>query len=80
LIAPAAPVEIYVDEPAADRLVREFALRPSRDPNVVLRIVPDEVRSWIPGPDAPRIAIALDLAEDGDPRGQIVAREVLERR
>ena len=77
LYAGESPVELYVDRATADDLGRRFALRPSRDPNVILRVVPDEVRSWLDEPLAPRLAMALDLAEDGDPRSEQVAREAL---
>lgn len=80
LSAPDARVEVYVDERAANRLIKRFALRPSRDPNVVLHLVPDEVRPWIPGRLAPRLAVALDLALAGDSRSEAVAREALDRR
>lgn len=52
-------------------------LRPSDRPNVVLHVVPREVRSWLSGPVAPRPAMALDLADDRDPRSQEVARAFL---
>ncbi len=80
LVAPDAPVELYVDAATARRLERRYALRPTDEPNVVLRVVPDEVRAWFAGPVAPRAAVALDLADDRDPRSQQVAREALTAR
>lgn len=77
LIASVAPVELYLDAPTAERLVARYRLRPSDRPNVVFHVVPPEVRSWIAGPVAPRPAVALDLADDRDPRSQQVAREFL---
>jgi excisionase family DNA binding protein len=77
LIASDAPVEIYLDVPTAERLVAQYRLSPSDRPNVVFHVVPSEVRSWINGPVAPRPAVALDLADDRDPRSQQVAREFL---
>ena len=77
LVASDAPAELYVDAATARRLERRYRLRASDDPNVVLRVVPDEVRSWLTEPVAPRTAVALDLADDRDPRSQLVAREVL---
>ena len=77
LVAPDAPVELYVDAATAQRLELRYSLRSSDDPNVMLRVVPDEVRDWLAGPVAPRTAVALDLAEDRDPRSQAVAREAL---
>jgi excisionase family DNA binding protein len=80
LVAPDAPLELYVDLATGDRLAKRYRLAPSRRPNVVLRIVPDEVRAWLHGPLAPLPAIALDLADDLDSRAQEAAREALSRR
>lgn len=80
LVAPEAPIELYVDAATARRLEHRYSLRPSDDPNVVLRVVPDEVRAWLTEPVAPRSAVALDLADDRDPRSQQAAREALSRR
>jgi len=77
LVAADAPVELYVDERTAARVVRRYALQQSDDPNVVLRVVPSDVRGWLVGSVAPRTAVALDLADDRDARSQDVAREVL---
>ncbi len=79
LIAPDAPVELYVDAHTAKRLASRYRLQASDRPNVVLHVVPDEVRAWLRGPVAPRPAVALDLADDRDPRSQDVARAFLER-
>lgn len=80
LVASDAPVELYLDAATERRLERRYRLRPSDDPNVIARVVPDEVRSWLTAPVAPRTAVALDLAEDPDPRSQQVARDVLSAR
>jgi excisionase family DNA binding protein len=77
LIAPEAPLELYVDAAAAERLIDLYRLAPSPRGNVTLRVVPDEVRAWLTGPVAPWPAVALDLAEDGDPRSRDVARAAL---
>lgn len=79
LIASDAPLELYADRATAERLTQRYRLAPSPRPNVVLRILPDEVRAWLHGPLAPRLAIALDLADDQDSRAQDVARESLSR-
>ena len=79
LVVPHAPIELYVDQAAADRLIDHYALRHSLEPNVILRVVPDEAFSWIDEPVAPLAAIALDIADDRDPRSQQSAREALER-
>jgi len=80
LVAPGAPLELYVDAVTAERLIGRYRLTPSARGNVTLRVVPDEVRAWLSGPVAPWPAVALDLAEDGDPRSRNVARAALERR
>lgn len=77
LIAPDAPVELYADPATAERLAADLRLRPSDRPNVVFHIVPPELRGWLSGQVAPRPAVALDLADDRDPRSQRVAREYL---
>lgn len=77
LVASDAPLEVYVDHATADRLVLRYRLRPSDRPNVVLHVVPSEVRGWLKGRVAPPDAVALDLADDRDPRSQEVAREFL---
>jgi excisionase family DNA binding protein len=79
LVAPEAPLELYVDRKTADRLIERYRLVPSTRPNVLLRVIPDDVRHWLNDSVAPRPAIALDLAEDRDPRSQQVAREVISR-
>lgn len=80
LIAPGAPLELYVDAATADRLIVIYRLTPSALGNVTLRVVPDGVRAWLTGPVAPWPAVALDLAEDGDPRSRDVAHAALARR
>ena len=80
LVAPDAPVEAYVDASTADRLAARYALRPSARPNVRLRVLPPGVEGWLEGRIAPRLAVALDLAGDRDPRAQAAARDALERR
>lgn len=77
LVAPDAPIELYVSQGVADRLLHRYALRASLEPNVLLRVVPDEVVAWFDGSIAPRAAIALDIAEDHDARSQQSARELL---
>lgn len=79
LVASDAPVELYVDRRAENWLVMRYRLVATQRPNVILRVVPDEVRKWLHGVVAARAAIALDIAENPDPRSQEVAREALSR-
>jgi excisionase family DNA binding protein len=79
LVAADATPEYYVDGRTADRLITTYRLTSTFDPNVVLRIVPDDVWPWMALPLAPRIAIALDVAEDHDARSRDAAHSVLAR-
>jgi excisionase family DNA binding protein len=77
LIASDAPVEFYLDASTANRIQKRYRLRASDSPNVILHVIPDEVRGWLTEPVAPRPAVALDLGDDDDPRSRKVAREAL---
>lgn len=72
-------LDAYVSELGFDRLVRRYRLRPSRDPNVILRRLPDLDFGWASRPVAPAAAVAIDLAEDPDPRSQEAADRALRR-
>jgi len=70
-------IDAYLDLAAYDDLVRRYHLQPSRDPNVILRVVPTFTSPWPPGPHAPTSAIALDLLEDQEPRARQVGAELM---
>jgi excisionase family DNA binding protein len=70
-------VEAYVDESKIDDVIRLYHLRPSREANLKLRVVPSFMDSWPPAKVAPISAIALDLLDDPDPRSQQVGEEML---
>lgn len=70
-------VEAYVDQPELDAVIRRYHLRPSREPNVILRVVPSFGLSWPPARVAPISAIALDLLDDPEPRAQQVGNQLL---
>jgi len=72
-------LDAYVPERRFDRLVRRYRLRPSRDPNVILRRLPDLDFGWESRTVAPAAAVAIDLAEDPDPRSQEAADQALRR-
>ena len=72
-------LDAYVSERRFDRLVRRYRLRPSRDPNVILRRLPDLDFGWESRTVAPAAAVAIDLAEDPDPRSQEAAEQALRR-
>ena len=65
---------------ALDIMARKGTRVLSADDGVVLRVVPVEARAWLTGHVAPRLAVALDLADDPDPRSQETARAALARK
>lgn len=77
LIAPDTAAAYYVDAKTAASLIGKYRLAESSDPNVILRIVPDEVRGWLSHPVAPRVAVALDVAEERDARSRAAAEAAL---
>lgn len=72
-------LDAYVPASEFDRLVRRYRLRPSREPNVILRRLPDLPFGWKSRPVAPAAAVAIDLAEESDPRSQEAADRALRR-
>ena len=69
IVAPGV-LEAYVPTARFDQLQRRYRLNPSSDPNVILRVVEDP---WPFGRDqrvAPRLAVVLDLLDDGDQRSR----------
>jgi hypothetical protein len=72
-------VEGYIDARDLDRIVRLHHLRASRDPNVILRVVPSFTETWPPARLAPLSAVALDLLDDPDPRARTLGNQLLAR-
>ena len=72
-------VEGYIDARDLDRIVRLRHLRASRDPNVILRVVPSFTETWPPARLAPLSAVALDLLDDPDPRARTLGNQLLAR-
>jgi excisionase family DNA binding protein len=72
-------LDAYVPAHEFDRLVHRYRLRPSRDSNVILRRLPDLAFGWDSRSVAPLSAIAIDLAEESDPRSQEAADRALQR-
>jgi excisionase family DNA binding protein len=79
LLAPDAAPEYYVNAGMADRLIARYRLSEISDSNLTLRLVPDEVSTWLSRPVAPVMAVALDLAEDPDARSREAAEAVLKQ-
>lgn len=72
-------LDAYIPPSRFDRLVRRYRLRPSREPNVILRRLPDLAFGWESRAVAPAAAVAIDLAEEPDPRSQEAADRALRR-
>ena len=69
----------YLAESQLQSFIARHALSPAgSDGNVRLRAVPDDVWPNLSGrPVAPRAAVALDLADEFDPRSQAAGKELL---
>ena len=82
-LVPGREADGYVRASALDEFVGEHALSPAvgSRPNVTLRVVGDDVwKAFLDGlPHAPRAAVALDLAEDADPRSRAAGMDLLGR-
>lgn len=72
-------LDAYVRPSQFGRLVRRYRLRASREPNVILRRLPDLDFGWESRAVAPAAAVAIDLAEEPDPRSQEAADRALRR-
>jgi excisionase family DNA binding protein len=72
-------VDGYVDARDLDEIVRHHHLRPSRDPNVILRVVTSFTQAWPLDHHAPLPAVALDLLDDPDPRTRALGDQLLAR-
>lgn len=70
-------VDAYVDSSRFRDVMRRYRLRPSQEPNVVLRVVPPVGWASLPGHIAPAAAIALDLLDHPEPRVQQVGQDLL---
>jgi excisionase family DNA binding protein len=77
LVGGSGDVDAYVADTDLDTLVRRHHLRPTGDPNVVLRVVQPFTSPWPPARVAPASAIALDLLDSPEPRARQVGDEVL---
>lgn len=71
----------YLPEAELKRFIKEHALSPAGpDGNVRLRVVPDEAWAILGGRSvAPEAAVALDLAEESDPRSAQAGAEILRK-
>jgi excisionase family DNA binding protein len=69
----------YIAQSQLQRFIKEHALSPGEvDGNVRLRVVPDDVWQDLAGRSiAPPAAVALDLADEPDPRSKDAGKELL---
>lgn len=77
-LVPGEDLDIYVSEADLSKLVRRYALEPSDQPNLRIRVLPQ--RLW-PFKDRrmPLAAVAVDLAEMPDARSRRIGRQLIER-
>ncbi len=90
LQAEGAEADLYVSASLHDELGSLVAAVPDQLGGVVLRVVPDDVWSFVEsvavneGPAGerlvPRAAVALDLMDSGDPRHWVAAENLIDRR
>jgi hypothetical protein len=73
-------VDAYIADHDADAVAKQFGLEP-RDAgaNVVLRLLPPGLERVASGRVAPLAAVAVDLAEQPEPRAARIGHQVLER-
>ncbi|MGN6586111.1 MAG: hypothetical protein ACTHKT_01395 [Solirubrobacterales bacterium] len=78
-LLPGREADGYVARSKLGGFIAQHALSPAGiDCNVRLRVVPDEVWSNLSGRSfAPRAAVALDLADELDPRSKAVGEDLL---
>lgn len=78
-LVPGREADGYLQEPALPEFVSRHALEPAEaEGNVRLRIVPKEAADLLEGRQvAPRAAVALDLAEELDPRSSRAGHQAL---
>jgi hypothetical protein len=71
----------YIAQSQIQRFISKHALAPAEvGGNVRLRVVPDDVWPSLSGRSvAPQTAVALDLAEELDPRSQAAGKELLRK-
>lgn len=68
-------VEAYVAASAVEKVAKRHGLAAGGEPNVLLRVVPDDIWAFVCRPVAPITAVLADLAEHSDARARRVAKE-----
>jgi excisionase family DNA binding protein len=78
-LLPADEFDAYLAGDRLDALVDKYKLREGEQPNLTVRTTPALTPDWPVRPVAPASVVAIDLADDIDPRDQEAARLLFER-
>ncbi len=78
-LMPAEEFDAYLAEEGLKLLVDKYKLRESQEPNLTLRTTPAFTSDWPIRSAAPASVVAIDLADDLDPRSQEAARCLFQR-
>jgi hypothetical protein len=78
-LIPGDEFDAYLTADHLDAVVDKYKLRQSNEPNITLRITLALMPGWPARPVAPASVVAIDLADDPEPRAQEAARRLFER-
>lgn len=78
-LMPADEFDAYLTIERLDVLVDRYKLLEGQQPNLTLRTTPALTPDWPARPFAPASVVAIDLADDVDPRSQEAARNLFDR-
>jgi hypothetical protein len=78
-LMPADEFDAYLTKERLDALVEKYKLLEGQQPNLTLRTTHALTANWPDRLFAPASVVAIDLADDIDPRSQESARRLLER-
>jgi excisionase family DNA binding protein len=71
--------DAYLTKQRLDALIDKYKLLEGQQPNLTLRMTPALTPDWPERPSAPASVVAIDLADDLDPRSQEAAQHLLKR-
>jgi excisionase family DNA binding protein len=78
-LIPGDEFDAYLTADHLDAVVDKYKLRQSNEPNITLRTTLALMPGWPARPVAPASVVAIDLADDIEPRAQEAARRLFER-
>ncbi len=78
-LIPGDEFDAYLTADHLDALVDKYKLRQSNEPNITLRTTLALTPDWPMRPVAPASVVAIDLADDVDPRSQEAATRLFKR-